>query len=403
MGLLWPVPKQQEHLLFNWTACDFEVSWGLGGQLNGRPLDFAACEKCQCFQRCMFGTTLGLIAPSVLNLPHVCAQACRCKLQPPKTHCGDGERISHEIDWYGTIFKVDEECDDGNTRVGDGCSQCKIENFMAELAQAQRVDQLGSTLCGGTHTLSECEAECLADPTCKSIWFGGGFCHSFRQILPLIPSQPLRGRGSDLFASSWDEMEYGCGEGRFVPAKEQPGHQIRASVVLFGIQNFDNQTHGPAFREVFEGQWFCGATCSLNLLSVGRGKLPFGTARREDRRADVYVVTVSFRMIVANTTSGLVLQQVAEFVNRGDSGLWGQLKTPSAGLKFEKTLFQDLLGTMWSSNGGYPRLALLPAPPPQPGTLFVKVPFQCTAARDASPPHADLCCGNLSQVFHTSM
>jgi hypothetical protein len=198
-------------------------------------------------------------------------------------------------------------------------------------------------------------------------------------------------------------MEYGCGEGRFVPAKEQPGHQIRASVVLFGIQNFDNQTHGPAFREVFEGQWFCGATCSLNLLSVGRGKLPFGTARREDRRADVYVVTVSFRMIVANTTSGLVLQQVAEFVNRGDSGLWGQLKTPSAGLKFEKTLFQDLLGTMWSSNGGYPRLALLPAPPPQPGTLFVKVPFQCTAARDASPPHADLCCGNLSQVFHTSM
>jgi hypothetical protein len=176
-------------------------------------------------------------------------------------------------------------------------------------------------------------------------------------------------------------------------------NQIRASVVLFGIQNFDNQSHGPAFREVFEGQWFCGATCSLNLLSVGRGKLPFGTTGSEDRRADVYVVTVSFRMIVTNTTSGLVLQQVAEFVNRGDSGLLGQLKTPSAGLKFEKTLFQDLLGTMWSSNDGYPRLALLTARPPQPGPLFIKVPFHCTAARDlvapknTPPPHADLYCG----------
>jgi len=259
LGLLGSAPSL--HPLHNWTQCqDMQ----------------AACESCDCFVRCIYASTLGLQMP-VLNRPHLCGLACNCQVRAPVTSCGDGRRMDYTVDWYGTSIHVHEECDDGNTVDGDGCdAKCATESFMATFALAQRVQGLATSrsLCGRGHTLSDCETSCKLDASCQSIWYGGGWCHIFSQISPLVASQAARGRGSAIVASDWDEMEYACGEGKFVAAPALL--QIRASVVLFGQQDFNNHSHANVFREIFEEQPFCDASCSLNLLSTLSGTLPFG-------------------------------------------------------------------------------------------------------------------------------
>ena len=293
-------------LVHNWTVCALS-----DGQM-------AACERCPCFLRCMYGSTFGLQAYSVSNMPHICGSACECQVPAPQTGCGDGLRASYTVDWFGQTTLVEEECDDGNVANGDGCdSLCRTEKYMATHSLGQRVDERGKTLCGGSHSLSACEAACLQDEQCKSLWFGEGFCHLFNDIAPLVPAQPTRGRDASLFASHWDELEYACGEGRFQRALGQD--QIRASVMLFGVSDFNNQSHGQALRDVMHVQPFCDALCSFHVLGISKGSLPFGDAPvnveqssggQSGRRVDVPVVTVTFKLVVSNLTSAATQQQL---------------------------------------------------------------------------------------------
>ena len=269
-----------------------------------------ACGACSCFARCMYGSTLGLRTTRVSNLPHLCGLACKCEVPGPATRCGDGLRMTYEVDWYGIPLKVHEECDDGNADDGDGCSHlCKQENFMASFLQGQRVDLPGKTLCGQGHSLGSCEQACLRDPWCVSIWYGSGWCHLYSSSAPTLPALPQLGRESPVFAGHWDEMELGCGVGHFIASRSQ--HQIRASVVLFGLEHFNNHSHARIFRQIFHDQPFCDTTtCTLYFLSITAGTLPFEDVASTARRTEVSVVTVAFKLIVSNSTSADVLPRM---------------------------------------------------------------------------------------------
>lgn len=110
----------------------------------------------------------------------------------------------------------------------------------------------------------------------------------------------------------------------------------------------------------------------------------------------------AFKLVVSNVSSADILQNLVAFVNKGSTGLWGRLTERSTA--DEPAPFKDLLGTMWSSESGYPRISRQPAPPPVPGTLLVKTRYNCTLAAQvvvppgAPPAQADVCCGNQSQV-----
>ena len=115
----------------------------------------------------------------------------------------------------------------------------------------------------------------------------------------------------------WDELEYACGEGRFQRALGQD--QIRASVMLFGVSDFNNQSHGQALRDVMHVQPFCDTLCSFHVLGISKGSLPFGDAPvnveqsgggQSGRRVDVPVVTVTFKLVVSNLTSAATQQQL---------------------------------------------------------------------------------------------
>jgi cysteine-rich repeat protein len=384
----------------NWTEC---------ASVGAMP----ACGACPCFARCIFGATLGLRRVHVSNLPHLCGLACKCQVPAPATRCGDGQRMTYEVDWYGTPVKVHEECDDGNIHDSDGCdSHCKHENFMASFLQGRRVDLPGKSLCGHGHTLGACEDACLRDPWCVSIWYGGGRCHLYSHSAPRVPALPELGRASPVFLGHWDEMEYKCGAGKFVVSGGQ--HQIRGSVVLFGLRHFNNHSHARILRQIFHEQPFCEkTTCTLYLLSTTAGTLPFNEVASTARRTEVSVVTVVFKLIVSNTTSASVLDRVVKYVNRGQAGLWGHMMaaqdSEGTGAGGEERPFQSLLGTMWSMDGGSenrgnPFVAPQPAPPSVDGEMLLKTKFNCTYARDVmvapgSPPApADVCCGTFSRV-----
>ena len=142
------------------------------------------CEACACFQRCLFGSTLGLQA-SLGTAPHNCSSSCSCSLRAPYSGCGNGVlQARSTVRWFGEDIFFTEECDDGNVVSGDGCSSsCQIESFMKTEAYGLRVagaEAAAKSLCGhNNHTLSECEAACLRSSSCGCMWFGDGYCHLY--------------------------------------------------------------------------------------------------------------------------------------------------------------------------------------------------------------------------------
>ena len=89
------------------------------------------CLGCECFSRCIFGSSGGLLVVDPLRLFRACSQVCECVLPPPDSGCGNGIVANRTVDWFGQALAFEEECDDGNTASGDGCNGwCRIEEFM---------------------------------------------------------------------------------------------------------------------------------------------------------------------------------------------------------------------------------------------------------------------------------
>jgi hypothetical protein len=79
--------------VYNWSTCAPIVAG------NGEEQQPPPCGACACYQRCLYGATLGLRAP-VRGLPHTCGSLCNCRVPPPKTDCSDGLRATYSVDWY---------------------------------------------------------------------------------------------------------------------------------------------------------------------------------------------------------------------------------------------------------------------------------------------------------------
>ena len=132
------------------------ASWG---QCTDSHTKAVFCMGCDCFLRCVYGNSGGLQLKNPVLVFHNCSAACNCVLPPPKMGCGDGVlRRQSVVEWYGKKVSVHEECDDGNTMKGDGCDDlCRIEHFMMTDTPAVRSRSNTTSLCGNSHTFSDCE------------------------------------------------------------------------------------------------------------------------------------------------------------------------------------------------------------------------------------------------------
>jgi hypothetical protein len=277
--------------------------------------------------------------------------------------------------------------------------------------------------------------------------------------------------------------------------REEGSQQVRGADAAMGPAGEETEAQTPVARGRVEEE---------EAAEMGNSPRHFRGSGR--RATDVPVITVAFKLVVANTSSPAILEHLVKFINKGANGLWGRLRErclcfwlgivqmfwarvwmaeedfcvrgvggsgrgqgcflsravshaagappPRASLRClgcfpsgpacgalaaflrgqpalpwllsssvsclalfnigmhfcrstpdEPAPFAALLGTMWSSDKGYPRVTNHPAPPPVPGTLLTKTPYNCTLAAEvavppgAPPAAADVCCGNLSQVY----
>ncbi|EKX41385.1 hypothetical protein GUITHDRAFT_142075 [Guillardia theta CCMP2712] len=344
------------------------------------------CEACACFQRCLFGSTLGLQA-SLGTAPHNCSSSCSCSLRAPYSGCGNGVlQARSTVRWFGEDVFFTEECDDGNVVSGDGCSSsCKIESFMKTEAYGLRVagaSAAAKSLCGrNNHTLSVCEEACLRSSSCGCMWFGDGYCHLYAACnTSRIPAL------SDI-EGTWDEVEFQCGLNNFVV--DQQRVEIRSEVALFGYSSLSSdqlQTFKQSFSQ------YCSAPCRITVLSVTAGATTVVRREQQARQATSdKLVVVAFKFTASASSSSSLVTSLTSYLNLGDSGLLGSLKQ----------LGLSSLTGVTVRPAGLPQLFPSPAPPNSTGTLYKKEPYHCTTHNLVGENQYDntsLCCGNRSEV-----
>ena len=372
------------------------------------------CLGCDCFSRCVFGSSGGLLLDTPLSSFRPCSQSCQCVLPPPDTGCGNSiVQNKSVVDWFGQPLVFEEECDDGNKADGDGCNRwCRIEEFMMTESPALRSTANTTSLCGNSHTFSKCEQACLASPTCSCMWYGEGYCHLYQACNAddRIPAMIQ-------IESTWDEVEFKCGLGNFVIDKFR--QEIRSTVVLFGVKEL-NATGRTVFKRAFDS--FCAPPCTVTILSANLDVLPLpeqqqiraqlqSIGRKSDHRQvsetrktsatvratrETSAVFAMFKFTVPNTTAPEKLQKLTQFVNAGKNGLWGELRRQG---------LEGIEGVMFNYPDGQPKLVPKPAPPSDAGTLFRKVKYQCSegnsyyskSKQQVLVDNSSLCCGNRSQ------
>eukprot|EP00960_Hanusia_phi_P054335 762624-Hanusia_phi.AAC.5 len=352
------------------------------------------CEACRCFSRCLFASSLGFQLP-ITDEDLICSALCACSVPPLRRGCGDGIRRNMTLQALGVRFSAQEECDDGNNKNQDGCSAtCQLENYMKTDALNSVPPQLGVSLCGNSHSLAACEEACLLSSSCQCVSYGGGWCHLFSNCSSIVPVASLSSRPA--LADPWEEMEFACGEGKYVPS--QLSVDVRGTILLVGVATLQ-EGEANVLEDAFQNRSLVPAAYSFQLISSSPGSLstrdalPARRAGSSALRADIPVVAVRFKVTVS-VSSGLALRAaLVSFVNAGEQGLAGALKL--RGLR-------SLLNAIWPPSDPLP--SVFPSPLYYSGssTLLLKQPWRCYPGGNRFDPSssADLCCGNVSQVCH---
>ena len=375
-------------LVFSSSPAPPPLTWTICG------VGESECEACRCFSRCLFATSLGFQLPTTQQ-DLICSVLCACSVPPRRRGCGDGVRQNKSLEALGVRFSSFEECDDGNDQNQDGCSAtCQLESYMKTDALDLVPPQLGLSLCGNSHTLASCESACLLSSSCQCISYGGGWCHLFSNCSSLLPAASLSARPG--LADPWQEMEFACGEGKYVASQQSA--DVRGTIILVGVANLQDEDI-RLLAAAFQNRSLAPVAYSFQLISFSQGSVStqdaFPARRKEafELRASIPVVFLRFKVTVSTSFGLTIRSAVINFVNAGEEGLAGYLKLHG---------MRSLLNAIWPPSNPLP--AVFPSPASYSGssTLLLKQPWRCFPGGNRFAPSstADLCCANVSQVCH---